>query len=70
MIMDAEEAYKEARRIMKRRFGDEYTICQAFINKVRNYPTVTESGLRKYADIKWSNENSNTSMSWKPAKPV
>ena len=50
VMTDAKEAYKEARSILKKRIGDEYTICQAFIKRVQNHPNVHESGFRKYAD--------------------
>ncbi len=50
VITDLKAAYSKAREILKRRFGDEYTVAQAFIKKIQDYPKVLEGDLRNYAD--------------------
>ena len=53
VIMNAEEGYTAARKILQDRFGDSYTIACASIEKVTKGPPLHPSdreGLRSLAD--------------------
>jgi len=40
LYMDASDGYKEARRILKKEYGDPYKVATAFVGKVQTWPSI------------------------------
>jgi len=54
LVMPTNESYNEAIQLIDKRFGDCFTIAQAFKRKIDSWPKITGrdySGLRKFSDF-------------------
>ena len=62
-----EDSYKEARRFLKKHFGDPYRIASAYIAKLSSWPTVKlndGTGLREFSIVLEQARNAMTGMQY------
>ena len=65
--MKSEDSYKEARRLLKKRFGDPYKIASAYIAKLSSWPAVRPNdgtGLQEFSIALEQARNAMTGMQY------
>ncbi|CAB4012546.1 Hypothetical predicted protein [Paramuricea clavata] len=54
MLLDGEDAYRKAKEMLSKRFGDSFAVAAAFRRKLDTWPQISPNdvqGLRNYADF-------------------
>ena len=65
--MKGEDSYKEARRLLKKHFGDPYKIASAYIAKLSSWPAVKPNdgtGLQEFSIVLEQARNAMTGMQY------
>ena len=65
--MKSGDSYREARRLLKKHFGDPYKIASAYISKISNWPSVKPndgSGLQEFSIVLEQARNAMTGMAY------